>query len=183
VLRRFGYDVGEISADLSQAAREEVLDKLRRNKLKFLVATDVAARVSTFMSCLMSFNISRPKIMRPMCIAQVAPVGPVRLGLPFRLCWNEEIELEQIAKKFSIALEERQVPTDEELEALISQRAVFLLKPVAQGGQYPEGAHAALHGIVTEVAANDEARAVLAMLMDDFYQKTFHAPLEQPSDA
>jgi ATP-dependent RNA helicase DeaD len=44
VLRRFGYDVGEISADLTQGAREEVLEKLRLNKLKFLVATDVAAR-------------------------------------------------------------------------------------------------------------------------------------------
>ena len=40
----------------------------------------------------------------------------------------EEIELEQIAKKFSIDLIERAVPADEELETLISQRAVFLLE-------------------------------------------------------
>jgi len=62
VLRRFGYDVGEISADLTQAAREEVLEKLRLNKLKFLVATDVAARGT--------------RTTRPTCTARAARAGP-----------------------------------------------------------------------------------------------------------
>ena len=36
--------VGVISGDISQSAREKVLSKLKSNQLKFLVATDVAAR-------------------------------------------------------------------------------------------------------------------------------------------
>jgi ATP-dependent RNA helicase DeaD len=44
VLQRFGYDADELSADLSQADRERVLDRVRKGTLRFLVATDVAAR-------------------------------------------------------------------------------------------------------------------------------------------
>jgi len=44
VLQRFGYDADELSADLSQSARERVLERVRRGSLRFLVATDVAAR-------------------------------------------------------------------------------------------------------------------------------------------
>src|SRR4030095_6335391 len=44
VLQRFGYDADERSADLSQADRERVLERVRKGTLRFLVATDVAAR-------------------------------------------------------------------------------------------------------------------------------------------
>ncbi|MEI8132792.1 MAG: DEAD/DEAH box helicase, partial [Leptolinea sp.] len=44
VLQRFGYDADILTSDLSQAAREKVLIRVRRGTLRFLVATDVAAR-------------------------------------------------------------------------------------------------------------------------------------------
>ena len=44
VLQRFGYDADELSSDLSQGQREDVLDRVRKRALRFLVATDVAAR-------------------------------------------------------------------------------------------------------------------------------------------
>src|SRR5450759_477591 len=44
VLQRFGYDADELSSDLAQPAREKVLDRIRHGTLRFLVATDVAAR-------------------------------------------------------------------------------------------------------------------------------------------
>ena len=43
-LRRGGYTADSLHGDLSQAARERVLRKLRSGELKLLVATDVAAR-------------------------------------------------------------------------------------------------------------------------------------------
>ncbi|HEY9070436.1 MAG TPA: DEAD/DEAH box helicase, partial [Candidatus Ozemobacteraceae bacterium] len=43
-LRRFGYDVDQISGDLGQRDREAVMAKLKRHELRFLVATDIAAR-------------------------------------------------------------------------------------------------------------------------------------------
>ncbi len=44
VLQRFGYDADELTSDLSQAAREKVMERVRKGTLRFLVATDVAAR-------------------------------------------------------------------------------------------------------------------------------------------
>ena len=44
VLKRFGYDADELSSDLAQSAREKVMARVRRGALRFLVATDVAAR-------------------------------------------------------------------------------------------------------------------------------------------
>lgn len=44
VLQRFGYDADEISSDLNQQDRDRVLNRVRSGELRFLVATDVAAR-------------------------------------------------------------------------------------------------------------------------------------------
>ncbi len=44
VLKRFGYDADELSSDLAQGARERVMGRVSKGTLRFLVATDVAAR-------------------------------------------------------------------------------------------------------------------------------------------
>src|SRR5690606_12978881 len=44
VLQRFGYNAAEMSSELSQAARERVLQQLKDGTVRFVVATDVAAR-------------------------------------------------------------------------------------------------------------------------------------------
>ncbi len=43
-LRRRGLDASRINSDLTQKERDRVLDKLRKGELKYLIATDVAAR-------------------------------------------------------------------------------------------------------------------------------------------
>ena len=43
-LQRRGFDADQISGDLSQAAREEAMARIKAGQLRILVATDVAAR-------------------------------------------------------------------------------------------------------------------------------------------
>jgi ATP-dependent RNA helicase DeaD len=43
-LKRRGFDADQISGDLSQAAREDAMRRMKSGSLRFLVATDVAAR-------------------------------------------------------------------------------------------------------------------------------------------
>jgi ATP-dependent RNA helicase DeaD len=43
-LQRRGFDADQIQGDLAQAAREEVMGRIKAGELRFLVATDVAAR-------------------------------------------------------------------------------------------------------------------------------------------
>lgn len=184
VLRRFGYDVGEISADLSQSAREEVLEKLRLNKLKFLVATDVAARGIDIQELSHVFQYQPPQdheayVHRTGRTGRAGAAG-VAISL---VSGMEELELEQIAKKFSIFLEEREVPSDEELETLIAQRAVFLLEArLREADNIQKERMQRFMQIAADLADNEDSRTLLAMLVDEFYQQTFHAPLEQPSE-
>lgn len=184
VLRRFGYDVGEISADLTQAAREEVLEKLRLNKLKFLVATDVAARGIDIHELSHVFQYQPPQDHEAYVhrTGRTGRAGAAGVAISF-VSGMEEIEIEQIAKKFSIPMVEHHVPADEDLEALISQRAVFLLEArLRKADNIQKERMQRFMRAVGELAANEESRALLAMLVDEFYQGTFHAPLEQPSD-
>lgn len=183
VLRRFGYDVGEISADLSQGAREEVLEKLRLNKLKFLVATDVAARGIDIHELSHVFQYQPPQDHEAYVhrTGRTGRAGAAGVAISF-VSGMEEIELEQISKKFSIPMEERQLPAEEELETLISQRAVFLLESrLRSTDNIQKERMQRFMNAVGDLASNEESRALLAMLVDEFYQQTFHAPLEQPS--
>ncbi len=43
-LQRYGFDADQISGDLYQVAREDVMGRIKAGKLRLLVATDVAAR-------------------------------------------------------------------------------------------------------------------------------------------
>ena len=43
-LQRHGFDADQISGDLAQAAREKAMARIKAGELRFLVATDVAAR-------------------------------------------------------------------------------------------------------------------------------------------
>lgn len=184
VLRRFGYDVGEISADLTQTAREDVLEKLRRNKLKFLVATDVAARGIDIHELSHVFQYQPPQDHEAYVhrTGRTGRAGAAGVAISF-VSGMEEIELDQIAKKFSITLEERTVPSDEELEGLISQRAVFLLEArLRDADNIRKERMRRFMRVVADLATNEDSCALLAMLIDDFYQKTFHAPLEQPAE-
>ena len=82
VLQRFGYDADELSADLSQAERERVLDRVRKGTLRFLVATDVAARGLDIPLLSHVISMSRRKITKP---TSTAPGGP---GAPGPAAWR-----------------------------------------------------------------------------------------------
>ena len=43
-LGKRGFDADQISGDLTQQARQAAIDKIKSGKLRFLIATDVAAR-------------------------------------------------------------------------------------------------------------------------------------------
>ena len=74
------------------------------------------------------------------------------------------------------------VPSDEELETLIAQRACFAGSAAAQADNIQKERMQRFMQIVADLADNDDSRTLLAMLLDEFYQETFHAPLEQPSE-
>jgi ATP-dependent RNA helicase DeaD len=81
-LSRQGFPAETLSGDLTQEARERVLNRFRNNQIQILVATDVAARgldiddISTF-----SIMTCRVK-SKSMSTASAAPAAPAKPALP-----------------------------------------------------------------------------------------------------
>jgi ATP-dependent RNA helicase DeaD len=182
VLQRFGYDADELSADLSQKARERVLDRLRKGNLRFLVATDLAAR-----------GIDIPEISH--IIQYEPPEDPEayihRAGRTGRagatgeaislVAGMEQTELRRIAARFNIDLIEREAPTDEQVAAVVSERVVALLEArLRSRDKLQTERMERFFPLVRALSENDAGREVLAMLVDDYYQKSLHAPPEMP---
>jgi ATP-dependent RNA helicase DeaD len=176
VLKRFGYDADELSSDLSQAERQAVLDRLRRGQLRFLVATDVAARgldIPT-LSYVILYEIPEDHddyIHRSGRTGRAGAAGTaisVVSGL-------EAMALRRIARLYGIALEERTLPTDEQVQAVVAERATVLLEAAARDRDRMLVERALRFAPLAQTLARDEdGIALLAMLLDDLYHGAVH---------
>jgi len=183
VLQRFGYDADELSADLSQADRDRVLDRVRAGTLRFLVATDVAARGLDIPTLSHIIQYEPPEeteayIHRAGRTGR-AGAGGVAISLVNRL---EKIALDRIAREFSIQFEERPIPSDADVEALVAERTTALLEARLRlrDKLQTERSHR-FNPLARNLAENEDELPIITMLLDDYYQQTLHAPVLQPS--
>ncbi|PKN92859.1 MAG: ATP-dependent helicase [Chloroflexi bacterium HGW-Chloroflexi-6] len=182
VLQRFGYDADELSADLSQAARESVLERVRRGSLRFLVATDIAARGLDIPSLSHVIQYEPPEeaeayIHRAGRTGRAGATG-IAISLVNK---GEKFALERIAKQYSIEMEERLIPTDADVQVVVAERATALLEARlrARDKLQTERSQRFLP-LVRSLAENDEELALLTMLLDDYYQQTLHGIVPGP---
>jgi ATP-dependent RNA helicase DeaD len=187
VLQRFGYDADELSADLSQAARESVLERVRRGTLRFLVATDIAARGLDIPSLSHVIQYEPPEeseayIHRAGRTGRAGATG-IAISLVNK---GEKFTLERIAKQYDIPMEERSIPTDADVQAVVAERATALLEArLRERDKLQTERSQRFLPLVRSLAENDEELALLTMLLDDYYQQTLHGivpgPLAQTS--
>jgi ATP-dependent RNA helicase DeaD len=185
VLQRFGYDADQLTADLSQAERERVLDRVRKGTLRFLVATDVAARGLDIPSLSHVIQYEPPEEMEAY-IHRAGRTGRAGAsGMAISLVnKGERFTLEKIAKEYSIPMQERPIPSDEDVAAIVAERVTALLEArlrsrdklaTVRSHRFEQLAHS--------LAEIEDESAIITMLLDDFYQQSLHASLVQPSDA
>jgi ATP-dependent RNA helicase DeaD len=93
----------------------------------------------------------------------------------------ERASLLSIAKRYAINLQERALPGDEDVERIVSERIIALLEARlrSRDGLKAERMQRFLP-LARSLSEESEETALLAMLLDDFYQETFHAPLVPP---
>lgn len=178
VLQRFGYDADELSSDLSQKAREGIMARMRQGKLRFLVATDVAAR-GIDLPELSHVIIYEPPEDLELYIHRAgrtgrAGGGGVAISLVDVM---EKMELDRIAKRYSIELQEWSLPADEDVEAIVAERVTVLLEArLRDRDKLKIERMQRFVPLIHELSQSEEGLALLTMLLDDYYQQTLHNP-------
>jgi ATP-dependent RNA helicase DeaD len=184
VLQRFGYDADELTADLAQKHREKVLERVRRGTLRFLVATDIAARGIDIPELSHVIQYEPPEdhegyIHRAGRTGRAGAVG-IAISLVTEL---EKLGLKQIAKQYSIEMQERPLPTDADVEQIVTERVTALLEArLRQRDNLQKERSTRFVPLGRSLAESEDESAIVAMLLDDYYQQTLHAPVVQPAE-
>ena len=176
VLKGFGYNADELSADLSQNRREEVLSRLREGKVRLLVATDVAARGIDIPDLSHVFLYEPPEdresyIHRAGRTGRAGAAGTVISLVDIM----EKMELQRIASFYRIDITPLPNPTDEDVALAAGRRETALLdaRRRACTGLQLERARRYLPLVKDLARGEDEDQLLLlALLLDADYQRS-----------
>jgi ATP-dependent RNA helicase DeaD len=175
-LSNYGFDAAAISSDLTQKAREKVMGKLRKGTLRFLVATDVAARGIdiTDLSHVFHYDIPQDREYYVHRSGRTARAG--KAGVSIALMTPAEAPtLREIARRYDIPLEEGPLPTEEELASRIGQRMTRLLEDDLRSRSNMERERQERFIPVVRQLVEEGEPEILAMLLERIYQKSLHA--------
>jgi ATP-dependent RNA helicase DeaD len=182
VLQRFGYNAGELSADLTQAARDEIMARTRSGSLRFLVATDVASRGIDIpdLSHVVQYEVQEDPeayVHRAGRTGRAGASGEaITLVDPV-----EEMNLKSIAKHFKIDLQKRELPSDEDVQAIVAQRVTALLEAQLRTRDRLQAERMQRFlPLVRQLGQDEDPSFLLAMLLDDYYQQSLHGPAPLP---
>ena len=184
VLQRFGYDADELSADRSQADRERILKRVRDGSLRFLVATDVASRGLDIPELSHVIQYEPPEdaedyIHRAGRTGRAGAAG-VALSL---VSEAETLSIDQIAKRYKVEFQQRPVPTDDDVAGVVTERLTTLLEARLRDRDALKAERSRRFiALARALAENEDESKIIAMLLDDCYQQSLHAPPGQPAE-
>jgi ATP-dependent RNA helicase DeaD len=122
-LQRRGFDADAISGDLTQAAREQAMARIKAGKLRFLVATDVAARGIDISDLTHVIGYTAPATPE-VYVHRTGRTGRAgKAGTAISLVSGFDIgnfKMIQVVNKIRIV--ERKVPTEAEIAARAAER-------------------------------------------------------------
>ena len=176
VLQGFGFNADELSADLSQSRREDVLSRLRKGTIRFLVATDVAARGIDIPELSHVF-LYEPPDDRESYIHRAGRTGRAGAACVVISLVDimEKMELQRIAKYFKVPLTQHMAPTDEEVAHAVGMRVTALLEArFRQLNGLERERMKRFEPLVQSIAEDPEQRHLLTLLLDDCYQKSLN---------
>lgn len=186
VLKGFGYNAEEISADLSQSRREEVLNAARHGLVRFLVATDVAAR-GIDIPDLSHVILYEPPEDHESYIHRAGRTGRAgSAGTVISLVdVMQKMELERIGKHYKIQLIPRETPSDADVAQAVTTRLTALLEARYRKLTGLQRERVQRYVEIARALANpqpgeEEQPPLLAMLLDACYQESLAAPSLAP---
>ena len=185
LLSQFGFDAEGLTSDLTQAKREQLMAKIKEGKLRFLVATDVAARGIDIPELSHVFMMEPPEdpesyVHRAGRTGRAGASGTAITLVDV----IQRIELDRIATRFKIHFEQIKDPTEEDVAAIIEERLTALLEKKFRKLTNLERERASRFlALGRKYADNDDSLGLIAMLLDELYQCALHgkaaaAPVE-----
>ncbi|MHB1845901.1 MAG: DEAD/DEAH box helicase, partial [Deltaproteobacteria bacterium] len=137
VLNRNGYDADLLNGDLPQKERERVMQKVKAGDVRFMVATDIAARGIDISDLTHVINYSLPEDPA-VYLHRVGRTGRIgKKGTAISLISGRElVTLTTLEKRFGIKFEERKLPNPEAARKLWTDRHVALLREGASGAVF-----------------------------------------------
>ena len=185
VLQRFGYDADELSADRSQSDREQILTRVRQGNLRFLVATDVASRGLDIPELTHVIQYEPPEDPEDYIhrAGRTGRAGAEGIALSL-VSEAETLDIDQITKRYGVEFHKRPLPTDADVAAVVSERVTTLLEArLRERDKLKAERSERFVPLARALADSEDESALIAMLLDDYYQQTLHAAPEPAADA
>jgi ATP-dependent RNA helicase DeaD len=182
VLQRFGYNADQISSDLTQNAREKVIDRLRNGKLRFLVATDVAARGIDIPDLSHVIQYEPPDDLEAYIhrAGRTGRAGATGTAITL-INHNEKRQLTRVAAHYKIEIEERPLPGNEDVENLVAQRLIGQLEArLRDRDRLQIERMQRFSPMAKQLALDEDGLSLLTMLLDDTYHAWMYKPPELP---
>ncbi len=166
VLNRHGYDAELINADLVQKDRERVMAKAKQGEVRFLVATDIAARGIDISDLSHVINYSLPEDPA-VYLHRVGRTGRIgKKGTALSLVSGAEITtLTALQRRFGIQFETRTLPTPEEARKRWSERHLAQLKDAMSASIFE-----AYIPLAQELKARPDGEYLVAFALKYFFQ-------------
>jgi ATP-dependent RNA helicase DeaD len=178
-LRKQGYVADVLNGDLPQKEREQTLGRLRRGELRFLVATDVAARGIDISDLSHVLNFSLPDSPETY-VHRTGRTGRAgRSGVAISLISPREIGTYYFLRRvYKMHLVERVLPSAEEILRLKTERAAEALVAQLQGDASLDAAEAL--PLAALVLASPDAPQLVARLLTAYQRQATAAPPVDP---
>ena len=129
VLNRNGYEAELLNGELPQKERERVMAKVKRGEVRFMVATDIAARGIDIsdLSHIVNYSLPEDPAVYLHRAGRTGRIGKKGTALSL-VTGAEGITLGVLQKKFGVVFEEKQMPTQEEARRIWTDRHVHELR-------------------------------------------------------
>lgn len=177
-LTRFSIRAKALNGDMSQSARERVLQDIKNSQLDILIATDVAARGIDIPGLTHVFNYELPDNPESY-VHRTGRTGRIgHIGTAVTLVGAKDVLLlDQLKKSFGVEYEEIELPPESEILWMQGERLVVLLTEQADGVEISQ-----YKPIAKTLLNRPDLGEILAFLMRSHFSKPSRPAAQQVSE-
>jgi ATP-dependent RNA helicase DeaD len=175
-LRSWGLSAEPFSGDMSQTAREQVMDRFRKRKTRYLVTTDVAARGIDIsdIPCVIQYEMPMEPDVYVHRAGRTARAG--KTGVAWSVVSElEELAVKGIGRRFDIRFEKVPAFDSDKSAAILVERCVGLLERAERDSMRAvQRAAEKIAASLPDLVQAESTRMGLALLLSKAYREEFY---------